>query len=283
MVPRRLRLTLVLASLLAACGPSKDEHARLQAHAKQLEGEVQKLTAEVQTLRTEIEEAKFGAGRLFEAGRVAADAGKLEEARAALEDLLSRHSSAPEAQQARSLLARVKDRISKAEASQRREQEQHAREARQAVERATRNLKKRVDEIKNITWMSHRNTSALGKSVTLYFGTRDDSAASFPLRIRFQYEGDDWLFCNGLTIKADDQVYELPGLEFKHENDSETVWEMADLQVVDYAMLDKILQAKRVVVRFNGQNYYSDFTLPAGQKSAMQDVYTAWRTLGGNP
>ncbi|ARC79604.1 hypothetical protein AXW93_12340 [Pseudomonas aeruginosa] len=102
-----------------------------------------------------------------------------------------------------------------------------------------------------------------------------------PLRLKFQYYDDDWLFVRGLTIKADDKVFTLPGVEFKRDNGSGSIWEWSDEPVSDFAMLDAVLAAKKVIIRFEGQQYYSDFVLPNAQKVAMKEVLLAWERYGG--
>lgn len=142
-------------------------------------------------------------------------------------------------------------------------------------------MKKEVDEIKGITWISHKGAPVLAKYVSLYFATKDGTAKDYPLRLRIQYYDDDWLFVRSLTIKADDRTYEMPQLDFKRDNASGSIWEWMDEPVKDHQMVKQIMSAKRVIIRFNGNTYYSDFTLPQAQQEQMREVYAAWQGLGG--
>ena len=45
--------------------------------------------------------------------------------------------------------------------------------------------------------------------MSTYFGAKDGSAESYPLRLKFFYYANSWLFVDKLTIKADDQVHDL--------------------------------------------------------------------------
>ena len=152
-----------------------------------------------------------------------------------------------------------------------------------ALERAIGNMKKSTDEIKGITWVSHRSTPVLAKYASFYFGSNKDSAANYPLRLKLQYYGDDWLFVRSVTVKADDKVYELGRLDFERDHSSGSVWEWIDMPVKDHAMLNHWMTAKRVVIRFNGDKYYNDFTLPHGQQAQLREVYQAWKIMGGKP
>jgi len=51
--------------------------------------------------------------------------------------------------------------------------------------------------------------------------------------------------------------------------------------VPDFKMLDAVLAAEKVIIRFHGQKYYSDFVLPEEQKAAMREVLLAWQRYGG--
>lgn len=241
------------------------------------------LEAQVASLRAELEEVKFGANRLLAQAKAAYEGNKDAEAKRILSDLLKRHPSSPESGEATKMLSQVDARISAAELQRKREEARKAQEERLALERAIGNVKRTTDEIEGITWVRHRNAPVLGKYVSVYFGSKSGSAANYPLRIKFQYYGDDWLFVRSVTVKADDKVYELGKMTFERDHASGSVWEWSDLPVKDHQMLSHWMNAKRVVVRFNGDKYYNDFTLPQGQQAQLRDVYQAWKVMGGKP
>jgi hypothetical protein len=119
------------------------------------------------------------------------------------------------------------------------------------------------------------------KYLALYFGTKNGSASIYPVRLKFKYTSDDWLFVGGVTLKVDEQVFELPNMKFERDNGSGSIWEWSDEPVIDHEMLRAILNAKRVVIRFNGNQYHSDFILPTTQQVAMRETYAAWKKYGG--
>lgn len=266
----------IALAFLAGCGPSQQEYEQANKRAVELEAQVAALSAE-------LEDVKFGANRLLTQAKVAYETKNEAEAKTLLTHLLERHPLSLESGEAKSLLAQVDSRIAAAEQQRKREEERKAREERQAIERAIGNMKKSTDEIKEITWFSHRNTPILAKYVSAYFGSKNGEVGYYPLRLKLQYYGNDWLFVHSITVKADDKVYDLGELEFKRENSSGSVWEWIDVPVTDYEMLKHWMTAKRVVVRFNGDKYYDDFTLPKAQQAQLREVYQAWMVMGGTP
>lgn len=273
---KKLLLLAATITLLSGCGPSQKEYDQARKHVADLE-------AQVAVLRAELEEVKFGAGRLLAQAKSAYEAKNDAEAKSLLSDLLKRHPSSPESVEASSLLAQVEARIAAVEQQRRQEEERRAREERVALERAVGSMKKTNDEIKGITWIEHRKTPILGKYVSLYFGTTNNSAENYPVRMKIQFFGSRWLFARSVTVKADDKVYNLGNLDFKRDNSSNSVWEWVDMPVSDHEMLKNWMAAKRVVVRFMGDPNTDDFVLPQDQQAQLREVYQAWKVMGGKP
>ena len=222
-------LLAVTLTLLSGCSPSQKEYEQASKRAAELE-------AQVTALRAELEDVKFGANRLLAQAKSAYEAKNDTEAKKLLLDLLKRHPSSSESIEASLLLNQVDSRIAAVDQQRKREEEKKAQEERLAFERAIGNMKKSTDEIRDISWVSHSNAPILGNFVSVYFGSRKDSAASYPLRLKLQYYGDDWLFVRSVTVKADDKVYELGKLDFERDHSSGSVWEWIDMPVKDYAL-----------------------------------------------
>lgn len=269
-------LLLCVLSFICGCGPSQQEYEQARKRVTELE-------AQVAALNSELEEIKFGPSRLLAQAKSAFKANSDVEAKNLLADLLKQHPSSPEFTEATILFSKVNSRIAALEEKQKREEELRAQNDQLVFKHAIRNMKKNTDEMKGITWISHRNTPTLDKYVSAYFGSMKDSAASYPLRLKFQYYADDWLFVRSVTVKADDKVYELGKLDFERDHSSGSVWEWADIEVENHKMLKDWLSAKRVVVRFNGDKYYDDFILPQNQQIQLLEVYQVWKNMGGKP
>lgn len=266
---------VLLLLIMSGCGPSSSELSQAQRRIKELE-------SEVATLRTQLEEVEFGAPRLLGRAKAALQAKQDADAKKLLVDLRRRHPESQENSEAEALLNEIQAREDERERLEIVERTKKEEEARLALDRATRNMKKNTDEIKGITWITHKNAPVLGKYVSLYFGSSNGSAKNYPLRMKLQYSDDDWLFVRSVTVKADDKVYELGSMDFQRDNGSGTIWEWVDLPVEDLAMVSHWMSAAKVVVRFNGDKYYDDLTLTAGQRTQMREVFDAWRGMGGS-
>lgn len=102
-----------------------------------------------------------------------------------------------------------------------------------------------------------------------------------PLRLKLQYHSDSWLFVQSVTIKADDQTFQLGSQDFERDNGYGGIWEWSDTVAENKAMLRKIADAKKVTIRFDGKQYYNDFILPDSQKRAIKEMILAWERYGG--
>lgn len=261
--------TVCVAIAMVGCGPSQTELTQAKQKASDLEKQVAKLSAE-------IDELKNGADRLLTTAKEQTAAGQLDKAKTTLESLITKHPTSTEATAAKALLDKVKGDMATAAAEARKAKEAEEAQAKRAVAQAMQNMTKSTDEIKGITWVRHRQQSPNGKQVSLYFGTRNGQTAGMPLRMKIQYADPDWLFVNSVTIKADDQVINLGKMDFERDHSYGGVWEWADI-VADHKVVETILQAKKVTVRFEGDKYYADFALPAPQQRNMREVFAAWK------
>ncbi|MCP6695896.1 hypothetical protein [Pseudomonas donghuensis] len=267
--------TLAVGLALAGCGNADRERA------EQLQGVVSTLQSEVSALKAELETERNGAPRLLARAKDAKAAGDNASAKTGLADLIARYPEKAEAAAARTLLEGINNEEKAAEKDRLAAEARKAEEARVAIEKLDKSLKKDTDEIKGVTWISHKSEPVLANYMSLYFGVKDGTVSAYPLRMKFNYYADSWLFVESVTIKADDQVFNLNKMDFERDNAAGRIWEWSDSKVEDMAMLNKILSAKKVVVRYDGRQYYHDFVLPESQKSAMREMVLAWKRYGG--
>jgi hypothetical protein len=268
-------VAVALAALLAGCGSGDGEKAA------KLQKEVGDLQREVAALRAELDAERNGPERLLAKAKNEISKDRLVEAKKTLAGLIDRYPESSQAKDAGVELAGVNQRMDAAEKAKQVEAARLLAEQERALARLNANLKKKTDEIKGITWVSHKTEPLLDTHMALYFGAKDGSSAGYPLRMKFHYFADDWLFISNVTIKADDQIYTLEKMEFERDHGSGSIWEWSDSAVDDMAMLNKIIAAKKVVIRFDGRQYYNDFVLPEAQKIAMKEVMLAWQRYGG--
>lgn len=266
---------VIMLAMIAGCDNGEAEKAR------QLQDRVAQLDGEVSRLKAELDEERNGADRMLSLSKAKIQSDSLDEARGSLDALIKRHPGKPEAIEAEALLAQVDAKIAAKTEAGRVAQKKKDDEAKAALAKLDKNLLKKTDEFNGITWISHRTEPALRKKMALYFGAKDNSAAGYPLRLKFLYYSDEWLFVQRVTIKADDQTFDLGRIEFERDHTGGSIWEWSDEQLTNFKMLDAVLSAKKVMIRFDGRQYYSDFTLPDSQKTAMREVLMAWERYGG--
>ncbi|AZD93052.1 MULTISPECIES: hypothetical protein [Pseudomonas] len=268
-------VALGFAVSLTACGQADKENAA------RLQQEVSKLQGEISTLRAELEAERNGPDRLLARAKNEVSQPALDSAKQTLTDLIARYPESQQALSAKSVLSDVNTKIKAAEKAKQLEAARAAEEQKQVITRLDANLRKNTDEIEGVTWISHKSEPVLDNYMSLYFGTKDGSASQYPLRMKFNYYADSWLFVKSVTIKADDQVFNLGNMDFERDNGAGSIWEWSDSRVKDMAMLNKIIAAKKVVIRYDGRQYYHDFVLPESQKNAMKEIVLAWQRYGG--
>lgn len=109
---------------------------------------------------------------------------------------------------------------------------------------------------------------------------------------RYHYTGDDWVFFKKITFAVDGTNY------YKYYNYNDLirdnaygdVWEYvntADVSDSDVELFLAIANSNETIVRFEGDEYYYDFTVPAKDKQAIKEVLTTynamqWDTFGEN-
>ncbi|WP_458373041.1 hypothetical protein [Pseudomonas laurylsulfatiphila] len=271
----KICLALGVAVSLTACGQADKENAA------KLQQEVNKLQGEVTALRTELEAERNGPDRLLAKAKNEISQANLALAKQTLIELIARYPETQQAQGAKSVLSDLNANIEAIEKAKQLEAAKAAEQQRQTLARLDANLRKNTDEIKGVTWISHKSEPVLDNYMSLYFGTKNGSASAYPLRMKFNYFADSWLFVQSVTIKADDRVFNLDKMDFERDNGSGSIWEWSDSKVEDMAMLNKIIAAKKVVIRYDGRQYYHDFVLPEAQKNAMKEILLAWNRYGG--
>ncbi|GIP15017.1 hypothetical protein J40TS1_06590 [Paenibacillus montaniterrae] len=104
------------------------------------------------------------------------------------------------------------------------------------------------------------------------------------LRLRIQYEGDNWLFIDKYIIKTDDDTFTIY-TEFgdvNQDNGGAKVWEWLDIPITseNYEIIESILASEKTIIRHQGQYYY-DRTLTNKEKTAIKNVMEAYEALGG--
>ncbi len=170
-----------------------------------------------------------------------------------------------------------------------------AAEAKEKAEAATQakkqlaGFRKHHDEVQQVTFYYAPGVPMrLGTYFGLYLVVPDDGGHP-TLRWKFQYSGDDWLFVQRLVLNVDGQ--KVPGIDFPYgaidrDNSAGTVWESHDEAVQGAeraAVFLRLGMANRVIVRFEGKQYYKDHVLTAGEKKGMLQMLNVYMSMTKSP
>ena len=130
-------------------------------------------------------------------------------------------------------------------------------------------------------WYGDLWAADLSCFVLPYIG-RDESGDSW-LRVIYNYTGDDWVFFKSITIAADSKRFykSFKYFDIVHDNDGGLVWEYIDEDPSqsDIEMLWAIANSDETIVRFEGDDYYYDYTVTESDKQSIRDTLTAYNAL----
>ena len=105
------------------------------------------------------------------------------------------------------------------------------------------------------------------------------------LRWICNYTDDDWVFFEKITFAADDERFYkfFSYYDVVRDNDSGDVWEYVDMEVgaTEIEILQAIANSEKTVIRFEGDDYYRDFTVSDKDKTAIQFMLDLYMLLGG--
>ena len=103
------------------------------------------------------------------------------------------------------------------------------------------------------------------------------------LRLTYNYTDDDWVFFKKVTIAPDDERYTrtFNYFDITRDNGGGDVWEYIDTEVSqdDIEMLWAIANSGETLVRFEGDDYSSDFTISASDKESIRDALIVYEAL----
>lgn len=192
-----------------------------------------------------------------------------------------------EAQSAyRELPSELRGRVSNAQAledAKERLKELENAEAEREKNEALASLRKEEDKVTKTTWYypsvfpKYTDTRCF---VLPYIGERSSGAW---LRLRMNYTSRrSWVFWTKITfsIDGDNTTYSYKYSDITRDNDTE-VWEYHDIPVNDkeLELLNRIVESEETIVRFQGDDHHSDFTISASDKTAIRQLLLAYKYL----
>lgn len=140
------------------------------------------------------------------------------------------------------------------------------------------------DEFENLTWVTPKSKPKYLNTTGIYsyFCLKDSIPSN--MRVAIQYGADDWLFIKSYTFLIDGKKYEFRNPKMKRDNDT-SIWEWSDTGVYDDVDLNEIyarlINAKEAKIRFNGDEYHSDYTIPQSALKSLRDTKDYYLYLGG--
>lgn len=105
------------------------------------------------------------------------------------------------------------------------------------------------------------------------------------LRLVCDYTADDWIFFEKITFAVDDQRYYkyFSYFDVTRDNAYGDIWEYVDIEVgqSEIELLWAIANSNTTIIRFEGDNYYDDFTVKQKDKDAIKEMLTIYEMLQG--
>lgn len=141
-------------------------------------------------------------------------------------------------------------------------------------------FREKYDEFNKITWIEHNNVPRFINSRGFYTYIGLDENGDPTLRLVIRYYGEDWLFISKILVKPDDALFEIYPDKMERDNDSD-VWEWMDIVPNDdnLAMLVSVISSKNTKVRFEGKQYYKDWTLTPREIKGLGDTQKYYSLL----
>ena len=150
---------------------------------------------------------------------------------------------------------------------------------------AVAKLKTEKDEVEGITWYkpscypTYSNTRCF---VLPYIGERN---GQYWLRCKVDYANDEWVFFTSVIFSVDGVKRDT--IEFDYGDVTRDtafgakLYEAADFAPTDaqIEILRDIANSEKTIIRFQGSNYYYDFTISAKDKQGIKDVLDAYEYL----
>lgn len=135
------------------------------------------------------------------------------------------------------------------------------------------------DEFDKIGWYQHKSQTVDNSFNRKCLIIHVNSKGNYYLEDQFYSE--DWIFHTSIKVKVGDQIFESAKIETynpnnKTQNGGQHVWESINyLDGGDNGIIEAIAQNvdSVVTVRFNGRQYYSDFTLQMKDKKAIKEGF----------
>ena len=140
---------------------------------------------------------------------------------------------------------------------------------REKGEKELKSFKKNEDEFEGSAFYRDPRTPYYSNVnfIYPYIGKKENQ---YWLRLKFQYNSDDWLFIERAILMIDGEKYTVTG-NWERDNNSD-IWEWLDLSVEENELLilEKLVNSKDAKVRYEGRQYHNDRTISSKEKSIIK-------------
>ena len=103
------------------------------------------------------------------------------------------------------------------------------------------------------------------------------------LRLVCNYNSWDWIFFEKITYAVDSERYYdyFNYFDVVRDNSGGEIWEYVDMEVgaSEIEMLWAIANSNKTVIRFEGDDYYDDYTVTSKQKQSIRDMLIVYELL----
>ncbi|MFD3261833.1 hypothetical protein ACE3MQ_24855 [Paenibacillus lentus] len=276
---------LFLVVLLAGCG-NAEKVTSLEAQLTELSNENTELKKQLEDSNNQLEEIKFGPSTLLSEAKLSFEQGDIEKLKSVSDTITEKHPASTETIEVSALVQQLENKIAEEKKRVEQEEKQKAEEEKKRQEAAVANMRKRVDEVTSVTVYEDKTSPKYINSNAFMAMITQKENESPVLLARFMYTGDNWLFIEKYTIKADDQTFEIsPSYnEINRDNQVGGVWEYYTTIVGKdmHEIITAVINSKKTIIRSEGKERHQDRTVTDEEKKALQNVLDAFKAMGGN-
>ena len=144
-----------------------------------------------------------------------------------------------------------------------------------------------TDEVEGTKWIYEKTTKRLidrriSRKNFFYVYLGQSGRTMWP-RLRMGFIRDGWIFFNQVIVNVDGNVRRLSFGKFSSNRDvlgAGAISEYIDVSAGDYESLIKSMaKGKKVIVRFEGSQYFHDFTMTKEQKTALSNIWRLYELM----
>lgn len=135
-------------------------------------------------------------------------------------------------------------------------------------------MQREKDEFNDLVFISHPKEPRYTNSRSYLVTYIADTGMIPIMRMRLNYTDDSWLFIQSAKANIDGDIVDLKLTDWDRDNNHD-IWEYSDI-IVDERMRDilvRIANSKKTVIRFDGRQYYDNFTIGNTDKEIIRDMF----------